>query len=387
MFSKGCRDSGNPREYAVGMAGFAMSGVLAIASGIIVSLLRDRFAFSYGLTGTMVSVMNVGNMLALLAAGFLPARIGERASALLLGSGFALGYLLMALTGNPALLLLSFLLVGISKGSTANQCTVLVGRNAADRPKSVILMNAWYALGALLCPFLVAGFGRLGAIAPMLGLSGAGVFFFLMLLSLNLPGKGQGVEAGRPRDRRAFLRSPLFIVLSLLLFCQNGAEYTVSGWLVTYYKNERILADSLASYTVTVQWFSTLVLRLLLARFSRGANTGRRLTVMGLCLTAAYVLLIRMRSPLGALTALALFSGSIAGVYPMAVAAVGKMMSSESIGVMLSFAGLGGIVFPWLVGAVADAAGLPAGMAVNIIPCAGIVVLSFLLFRMDAETH
>jgi fucose permease len=167
----------------------------------------------------------------------------------------------------------------------------------------------------------------------------------------------------------------------MLLFCQNAAEYTVNGWVVTYYKNEQILSGPLAAYTVTVQWGLNLVARLLLAFVLKVKKPYKALAVMGVGVTVMYAVLLRMHSAVPALIVLGLFAFSIAGVYPMTIACTGEMMSSASLGFLLSFAGIGGIVFPWLVGIIADAAGLRTGMAVNLIPCAGIIVLPLLMIR------
>ena len=84
------------RYYYTGMAGYFLSGICAISNGIIISLLQDQYGFSYGYMGTMVSAMSVGNMLSILTAGVLPGIIGERSTTLILGSGYFLGYLLIA---------------------------------------------------------------------------------------------------------------------------------------------------------------------------------------------------------------------------------------------------------------------------------------------------
>ena len=55
------------------------------------------------------------------------------------------------------------------------------------------------------------------------------------------------------------------------------------------------------------------------------------------------------------------------------------MTNSASLGVVLSVGGIGGIVFPWLVGIVADTAGLRNGMAVNLIPCCGIFLIPLMI--------
>ena len=49
------------------------------------------------------------------------------------------------------------------------------------------------------------------------------------------------------------------------------------------------------------------------------------------------------------------------------------------MGIMLPTAGLGTILMPWAIGLVAQSAGLRAGMAANILPCVGMLVLAGIL--------
>lgn len=77
------------------------------------------------------------------------------------------------------------------------------------------------------------------------------------------------------------------------------------------------------------------------------------------------------------------FAFAMAGVNPVAVAGVGKVMNATSMGVMLPVASLGAILMPWLTGLVADSVSLQAGMMCNLVPCAGIMILSLLIGRME----
>ena len=371
--------SAKKRAYNSGMAAFFLSGICSISSGVIISILRDRYGFSFSLSGTLVSAMSIGNMVALLVSGILPGMIGERATTLTMTIGYFLGYLISALTGNPVFLLFGFLIAGIAKGCTASKCTILVGNNTDDRPKAMNLMNAWYALGALLCPFLIATLQGINASMPMYCIALTGLGLWLVFCFSGLPGRAVSPTGARRRTDYSFLRNGGFWLLAMLMFCENAAEYTMNGWLVTYYKNEQILTGALAAYTVTVQWAFTLAARLLLAFLMKDRNPFKALAVMGVGMTVMYGVLLKVSAPLPALIALALFSFSVAGTYPMGVASVGEMLSSASVGILLAFAGVGGILFPWLVGIVADHAGLRTGMAVNLIPCIGITVISLIL--------
>lgn len=144
------------RQRNSGFLAFFISGICVISSGIIVSLLQEMYGFEYGMTGTLLSLMSIGNLISGFVTGILPGKIGTRKTVAILTSGYAIGYLCMGLSGLMVLLMLSFFLLGIAKGCTLNTCTILVGDNSANRTKGMNIMHSCYATGALLCPFFVA---------------------------------------------------------------------------------------------------------------------------------------------------------------------------------------------------------------------------------------
>ena len=103
------------RRRNAGFAAFFFSGVCAISSGVVVSLLQEQYGFAYGVTGTLLSLMNIGNLTAGFLSGVLPGLLGGmKRSVLLLSLGYLVGYGLMGFTGVVALLGLGFFLVGDS---------------------------------------------------------------------------------------------------------------------------------------------------------------------------------------------------------------------------------------------------------------------------------
>ena len=121
----------NTRLRNVGFITFFFSGICAISSGVVVSLLQEQYGFAYGMTGTLLSLMSIGNLLAGFLIAMLPGKLGMKPSILLLTIGYALGYAMMGLSGAVAVLALGFFLVGIAKGSVINTCTILVSDNSA----------------------------------------------------------------------------------------------------------------------------------------------------------------------------------------------------------------------------------------------------------------
>ena len=110
----------NTRLRNAGFATFFFSGICAISAGVVVSLLQERYGFAYGMTGTLLSLMSIGNLLAGLLMGMLPSALGMKRSVLLLTIGYAVGYAVMGLTGAVVLLAAAFFVVGIAKGSVIN---------------------------------------------------------------------------------------------------------------------------------------------------------------------------------------------------------------------------------------------------------------------------
>ncbi len=372
----------NTRLRNAGFVTFFFSGICAISSGVVVSLLQEQYGFAYGMTGTLLSLMSIGNLLAGFLTGILPGVLGLKPSVLLLTLGYLLGYGLMGFTGLPLLLALAFFLVGIAKGSAMNACTILVSDNSADRTRGMNLMHSCYACGALLCPFLIAAAAKVSTTLAVLVLAALGLV--LWGVYLTTPMEDRTANKKSPIDW-SFLRSGRFWLLTGLLFCQNAAEQSVTGWMVTYFKGSGIIAGTLAAYTVTVMWGATLVARLLIAFVFPFKAPRRAMVVMAATCTVFYIALMQARSQWAAILLLFAFAFAMAGMNPTAVASAGKMTSVTSMGIMLPAASSGAILMPWIIGRVAERAGLAAGMAVNIIPCLGMILFAVLVARQPAS--
>ena len=68
----------NTRLRNVGFITFFFSGICAISSGVVVSLLQEQYGFAYGMTGTLLSLMSIGNLLAGFLIAMLPGKLGMK---------------------------------------------------------------------------------------------------------------------------------------------------------------------------------------------------------------------------------------------------------------------------------------------------------------------
>ena len=375
----------NTRLRNAGFVTFFFSGICTISSGVVVSLLQEEYGFAYGMTGTLLSLMSVGNLLAGLLIGMLPSVLGMKPSVLLLTIGYAVGYGIMGLTGVEILLAVAFFLVGIAKGSVINTCTILVSDHSADRTRGMNLMHSCYACGALLCPFLIAAAARVSTELAVFLLAAVGLVLWLVYVFTPLRGGKSKSSAEKEAIDWSFLRSARFWLLTGLLFFQNAAEQSVNGWMVTYFKGSGIIAGALAAYTVTVMWGATLIGRLLIAFVFPLKQPRKAMVFMAVFCTAFYFAMMQTHSQLPAILLLFAFAFSMAGMNPTAVASAGKMTTVTSMGIMLPVASSGAILMPWVIGVVAESAGLAAGMMTNIVPCVGLVIFAILVAKLPEE--
>ena len=300
----------------------------------------------------------------------------------MLSAGYELGYLWLGISGWMIILVLSFLLIGFAKGSVINMCTILVSNHSQSRAKGMNIMHSCYALGALICPFVIAAATMIGPTIPMLTLSFLGlilwIIFHLTPFEKKAAGKKEKTDWG-------FLKSKRFWLLTGLLFFQNAAEISVNGWLVTYFKGSGILSGTLSAYTVTVMWTATLIGRLLIAFVFPLKNPYTAMIKMCLGCTVFYIGLLLVNHQITAILLLFAFAISMAGMNPTAVACAGKMTSVASIGVLLPAASFGGILMPWIIGIVSNIAGLKIGMAMNIISCVGMLIFCVAVKNLKDE--
>ena len=356
---------------------FLISGICAISTGVVVTILQEAYGFAYGMTGTLLSLMSIGNLISGFAAGVFPGKIGMKKTAGILTAGYCVGYLLMGVTGALAVLAAAFFLVGVAKGTTINMCTILVGNHSKNRTRGMNIMHGCYALGALLCPFLIAAALGAGQWVPMYLLAACGAGLWLLFLAVPMEEGG-----GKEKTDWSFLKNRKFWLLTGLIFCQNAAETSVTGWMVTYFKDSGIISGTLSTYTVTVMWGATLIARMLIAFVLPLKDVYGAMIKMSLSCILFYALLMTAGTQTMAIVLLFAFAFAMAGMNPTAVACAGRMTNVTTMGVMLPAASAGAIVMPWLIGIIAEHLGLTAGMASNVVPCAGMLLFSIAVKRL-----
>ena len=359
---------------------FLVSGMMSTVLGAILPSLSAEYGLSYSVQGSLLSFHQIGNLAAVYLAGFLPYAIGRKRSTLLGASGIILGLVFMTLYGNPLFLMLAFALTGIGRGTLSNMTNVVVGQCAGNKAGGLNLLHASYAVGAFISPLIALAAGDSLWKWPCWAISA------LMLLSLVLIGTSSLSSERTKRDRdggqKSFMKDFAFWLNKLIMLFYLCAEASLTGWLVTYFKDSGMLPASLAPSVQSLMWVTILVGRLVCASLSVRMNKAVLIMILGTVMTGFFALMVLTSSPAVAMVAVLGVGLSMSGIYPTTLSTMpGKYNSSTvATGTCIAVASVGGIVMPMIIGAVAETSGLASG--ISLILFALVVMLALMLTKL-----
>ena len=341
---------------------FLCSGAMSTLLGALLPAMQEEYAMSYALRGYVLSAHQIGNLCAVMIAGFLPYAIGRKQSTLLLGSCIVLGLLLMTLTGNPFLLLVAFALTGIGRGTLSNITNVVVSENAGNKAAGLNVLHASFAIGAFLSPFIAVAASRTQWRAA------AWIVAVFMALSLFFISNSR-LSSSRMEKKKGeavpFASSFGFWLNTAIMFFYLCAEGSLIGWLVTYFKDSGIMSTSLAQTMQSLLWIMILCGRLTCASVSNKVSKPVLILVMGMFMSVFFVLMISTRNVAVIVASLLGVGFSMSGIYPTTLSTMDPRFNSSTVavGTCIATATIGAILMPIIVGQVAEAAGIAGGIA------------------------
>lgn len=370
----------NRRLLAFTYYAFLCSGAMSTVLGAVLPSLSSEYALPYSIQGSLLSFHQVGNLLSVFLAGFLPYAIGRKKSTLIGGAGIILGLVFMTLWGNPFFLVFAFLLTGIGRGTFSNMTNVVVGDSCRNKTAGLNLLHASFAIGAFLSPLLALSVGSSAWRAPCWIIS---AFMLIALILLGTSSLSNGKTAKGEDGGRSFIKSPAFWLNTMIMFFYLCAEASLTGWLVTYFTDTGLFPQSLATSMQSLLWIMILVGRLACATLSSRVNKPTLILTLGLIMTAFFLVMINAASPVMAVIGVFGTGVSMSGIYPTTLSTMpGKYNSSTvATGSCIGIATIGGILMPIIIGLVADQTGdISRGIA--LILGALIIMLALMLTKL-----
>jgi fucose permease len=360
--------------------GFVVCGVVTVLPGPLLPLLAARWHLRDVQSGAFFAVQFAAS-----TAGAILAPWRLRRS---LPIGFALmaaavATLTAALGGvsaqtGHALALAAFGLIGFGIGLsvTATNLTVALNAEPDARARRLSVVNLWWGIGAVICPWLIAsaeGAGHLRILLPWVALAAAATFGALApLLAADA-----GAEGGL-RRKASKSQTGTLVFFAAFLFLYVGVENAVGGWIATYAHRFTGMTFAAASLAVSVYWLALLTGRGLGSLALRPLSD-RAVLLSGLMLAlAAVALLMLPHAPAVVLVAVAAAGAGFGPVFPLGVSRMlARVSDHRPTGWVFAMCAGGGATLPWLTGLVSTGTGsLRVGFAIPVAALACLLALA-----------
>jgi len=358
-------------------AGIFVFGIVMAILGTLFGLpeMRARLGINLAQQGTVFLLLYVGIFVSTVVAGPGIDAIGNKfilVAASLLVALAMLGFLRahsFAATAGPAVLL------GLGGGGLNITTNALVSDLYGEKRGPMLnALGIFYGIGALCIPLLAAVIAGHFTIPQLLGIcAGMAGLCAVVFALMEFPA---AVEAQSFSWREAWrvVQYPGVLLIGVLLFCQSGNEASIAGWTSTYV-GEAGLGAQVATVVLAVYWASLMLGRLMAAQLLGFVRKTQLVMASAVGAFAGAWILIASQSTLMLMVGAIVLGLSYASVFPTVLAIAGdayQKMAGTVFGLLFAIALLGGMTFPWVIGHIADAVNVRAGMMVPLFGAVGI---------------
>ena len=359
------------------------SGIMANSMGSILKDMRNP-SYGYGFTasfqGVLSSAMQFGGLAANILSGLLPFIIGRKRSTLILGLAPVLGLAVLVMTGNPALLIMSFICVGIGKGVNSNITNIVVNQTAGNKAVGQNYLHAFFSVGAVTGPILMAVFLQEKWRIPTLIIA-TGILVAMTLLGFSSMSKEKEV---REKESIAIPRSFRYWYNTGIMFFYLCEEACLLTYTVSYFTYTGLFSDSTSNYLASVLWVAILIGRLTCIGIVNRVKKPYLIATLGIGFIVSFIFLVNATTSTGALISLFCVGLSMSGIYPTTMSTQEEkyMKSSFCSGLCIGMCTAATIIMPVIIGNVTNATGsYRSGLKTLLVP------LSCMLFLMLVKIY
>lgn len=353
------------RVLLLSSASFAALGVCLILPGALLPLLIDQFGITLVETGSMLALQPGAYLLAVLIAGRLTERLGMRivlsGGLLLAGAGLAAFGAVSGAVGAGMALFSNG--VGLGLIEVANN-TLLIAVGGERRSNMLNFAHLFFGVGSFIAPAAATHAVAAGISWRWVFAAGGGATAAVGVAWGALLSDAVAVGQPSPQDsRRVHVR--LVMLLGVLLGVYVGAETGIGAWLTKYLVTVREVTLTAAGDTLSMYWLGLAGGRLVLSGWSHHVREERLMLVLTAGAGCAFACALLVPAPWSAALAFTATGVGFSGIFPAVIALGGRTHPRDTARVtslLVAGAGLGGIVIPWTMSAIAERAGLVTGM-------------------------
>ena len=373
---------------------FIVIGANDGAIGVLIPSISGHYHVDKAIVSWLFLCSSAGYLLTAFNSGFLVKKLGLRHFLMLGVSALIVAAFSISIVPPFALLTLPFFLAGFGIAALDTGLNAYI----ASLPHSATRLNylhAFYGAGALLGPIIASTILVVGLTwnyVYSLWLILSLFFFFGVLWAFRQQDTGPDSQAqddiqGQTSSMGNVLRLPIAWIVAFFLFFYVGAEVSLGIWSYSFLIEQRHQPVLFSAWVVSGYWIGLTLGRIVLAKLVSWLSERVAIQIcvigamLGICLT--WLIPSGITSAIG----LCLTGFCLGPIFPTTIALLpqlfAKRLLATAIGLVIGLACLGGTLFPWLSGNLAQAFGiwiiLPHAIALT--------VMMFLLWMLVQLQH
>lgn len=360
--------------------------VIGLLGPSLPSMIAD-LGMNYGQAGFLFTLLSLGSLfgtgLGAFATDYVDRKRLYAACALVLALGlFSIGFTRSYAGVATIVFLLS--LFGSPIGAIGQ--SIMLDMFPDRRERNLSVQTFFAAMGSFLAPLLISLNFAMGLSWrwPFMETGLIALLLFAAVLRTPIPAARLG--AGR-QGALSLLRDRKLLAVAALIFLSVGVDLGFSYWLAEYFKTGLHAPLRLSSAIVGFYLVGIIAGRLSLTRLLRRFDATAVLA-SGLGLAIACILVFILAKPIPVKILACVFYGlGVGPVFPLLMS-IGVRRKPDSpgavTGLLFAFMSLGGMVFPFVTGAIAAGVGIGRSFFFNA-AVAGLILLSVLAMRRSMK--
>jgi fucose permease len=348
---------------------FFVFGFTDNLKGATMPAILAELNLSYGIGGNIFFGEYLGFLIATLITGILADRFGLKSVILLAGLLLGIGVSGYSSFNSALPLSGSFFVIGLGLGAIelgAN--AIIVSLHHERKGLYLNLMSVLHGLGSLLAPLFVGWFLSLNFSwriiyrwdLPLI------ILFAIIFLFLRFPKTEEKTQIDfRHIPQIAFREDLPWFYVAITFYV--AAEIGIASWLVTFLQKIHGISVATSSQALSLFFAMVMIGRLVGGFFVQ--RVGYLRSILFVSIGGSLCLLLGLFGTPATAVCLPLTGFFLSIIFPTITAAVSDTHTDNGntiLGVLFTFAGLGGVIGPWFIAWGSDLFGLQMGFSLNI---------------------
>ena len=373
--------------------GYFFSGMATLIIGATLPHLMKETGLDYIGAGSILTFFYIGNFFGSFLFTALSARLGDKFSITLMTCLSFLSFVILINTPPLIIINILMLILGLTKGSITLFNNYYVNNMYENPAPKGAILNAMFAIGAFISPFLLSFILYLGfnwryilwLIAIIAAFVVAGFFTTDNETLLFYKNNAKGSVANGTNKDMEFIKDKKFYINTVLLFFYLGFEYSVNGWFITYLKDTGIMSVSLATTLVSITWIAILISRLFIAKISQKISPKKIMVFDSLGLLTGFIMLISTKNVFIIVISLFILGLFMAPVFPLSYAVSKESLHGSAFAMTMftALAAIGGIITPYILGVISNTFNMSTAVFMLIVNAILIFILSCINYKFE----